>query len=100
MAENKKATGWDPRTDPAYMAIVGSTQQYVIRWMRTNGISSKQAAARAGIHVQTLTRFLDGFTMAPQLPTLHKLIRAAGGELVILEGNKVRRLNRRTKRAS
>ncbi len=97
MAE--KRSGWDPRMDPAYMGVVEGTQRYVLRWMHSEGLSSKQAAERAGIHTRTLAKFLDGETMAPRLPTLHKLIRAAGGELVILEGNSVRKLRRRTKRS-
>ena len=74
--------------DNRYMALVDDIRSVVWRWINRERITEKEAATRANLHPKTVMRFLGGETMAPQLPTLHKLLRVAGAEFMIAEENK------------
>ena len=83
----KKVTK-DLRMDNRYMALVDDIRGVIWRWLGREVISEKEAAIRSNLNQKTVSRFLWGETMAPQLPTLYKLLRAAGAEFMIAEEDK------------
>jgi hypothetical protein len=96
-------TSKDPRMDNRYMALVDDIRSVIWRWIGRELISEKEAARQAGLHPKTVSNFLGGHTMAPQLPTLYKLTKAAGAEFVIAENGKPAKAigkKKRTKRSS
>lgn len=92
MGTKKKTETKDPRFDNAYMAFVDDLRGVIWRWIARELITEKVAAEQAGLHPKTVVNFLTGVTMAPQLPTLFKLTRAAGAAFVIEEEGKAPRL--------
>ncbi len=90
--EPKKKTSGDPRFDNAYLAFVDDLRGVIWRWIGRELITEREAAVRAGLHPKTVINFLTGVTMAPQLPTLFKLTRAAGASFTIEEEGKAPRL--------
>lgn len=95
MAEKKSR---DPRLDNSYLALVADIRGVVERWIAREVISNARAAEEANVNPRTLSKFLAGETMAPQLLTLHKLVRAADAEFLIREaGREPRRLGRKRK---
>ncbi|MFZ2555660.1 MAG: hypothetical protein WAZ27_04055 [Minisyncoccia bacterium] len=91
-ASSNEQKSKDPRQDNQYMAFVDDLRGVVSRWITRDALSEKQAAEKAGLHPKTVVNFLTGHTMAPQLPTLFKLLRAAGAAFTVTEDGEVPRL--------
>lgn len=98
MGKKPASPSRDPRFSNAYMAFVDDIRGIVWRWISGELISESAAAKRAGLHPRTVVNFLTGKTMAPQLPTLYKLLQASGAELTVTEpGKRPRPVGKRQK---